>query len=146
MRYSLTCGVFDCLHQGHVNLFKKMKEKSEHIVVVLHDDLSTFKNKGRFPVQGFDHRWHNLKMSGYVDELFPTNSQDPSAAISNAITLFNPVVYMRGDDWPDFPGRRTIEAALIPIVMVPYTEGVSTTKIRGELKRRTPKWKEKYLL
>ncbi len=146
MQFSMTCGVFDCLHQGHINLFKAMKKQSDAIAVVLHDDLSTFKNKGRFPVQSFEQRWHNLKLSGYVDEIFSTHAADPSVAISNAIALFKPVAYVRGDDWPDFPGRATIEAALIPIHLVPYTEDISTTKIRGELKRRSPKWKEKYLL
>jgi len=136
MRYSLTCGVFDCLHEGHINLFKQMKLESERIVVVLHDDKSTFENKGRFPVQSFEHRHHNLIACDCVNEIFACTQKDPSSVLSRAISMYQPRIYMRGDDWPDFPGKAVVETADIPIKLVEYTIGISTTKIRGELKRR----------
>jgi glycerol-3-phosphate cytidylyltransferase-like family protein len=113
-----------------------MKLESDRIVLVLHDDKSTFKNKGRFPVQAFDHRLRNLQLSGYVREIFACTKADPSPIFSRAISMYDPKIYMRGDDWPDFPGKSVIELANIPIKLVEYTIGISTTKIRGELKRR----------
>ena len=135
MRFSLTCGVFDCLHEGHINLFEQMHTESDRIVVILHDDRSTFKNKGRFPVQSFNHRLRNLQLCNLVGEIFTCTKPDPSPIFSRAISMYAPVVYMRGDDWPDFPGKSVIESAEIPIKLVKYTRGVSTTQIRGELKK-----------
>lgn len=113
-----------------------MKRESDAIIVLLHDDKSTFKNKGRFPVQRFAHRWHNLVLSGYIEEVIPVEKADPSVQISNVIALYRPVVYMRGDDWPGFPGREAIECAEIPIRLVPYTKGISTTQIRETVQQK----------
>jgi bifunctional ADP-heptose synthase (sugar kinase/adenylyltransferase) len=44
-------------------------------------------------------------------------------------------IFVRGDDWRDFPGRSDIEQLGIPIVLIPYTEGVSTSQIREDLKK-----------
>lgn len=111
-----------------------MKKESDRIIVVLHDDKSSFENKGRFPVQDYEHRSFNLLASDYVYDVVPTKKSDPSAALSNAIALYRPAVYMRGDDWPDFPGKAVVMTAGIPIVLAPYTAGVSTTLIREGVK------------
>jgi bifunctional ADP-heptose synthase (sugar kinase/adenylyltransferase) len=112
-----------------------MRQEADRVVVVLHDDKSTFENKGRFPVQDYQHRKANLIASGFVDEIFEARKADPSGAFSLAITLYRPVVYMRGDDWPDFPGKGVLEISGIPIKLVAYTEGVSSTEIRERLKK-----------
>ena len=39
---------------------------------------------------------------------------------------------MRGDDMPQFPGRGVCEE-LMPIKLLPYTQGVSSTMLRAEL-------------
>ena len=41
-------------------------------------------------------------------------------------------LYVRGDDMPDFPARELCER-LMPITFLPYTQGVSTTKLRKDI-------------
>lgn len=133
---AFTVGVFDCLHEGHTNLLTKMREQADKVVVILHDDLSTFQNKGRIPVQTWAHRRRNLLLTGLADEVLTTKEADPSGDILTFYATKQEAkesVYMRGDDWPDFPGRQTVEELNIPIELVAYTDGVSTTLIREEL-------------
>ena len=41
-------------------------------------------------------------------------------------------LYVRGDDMEDFPARKLCER-LMPIHFLPYTQGVSSTKLRKEI-------------
>ena len=41
-------------------------------------------------------------------------------------------MYVRGDDMPNFPARKFIESVM-PIHFLPYSEFVSSTKIRKEV-------------
>ena len=41
-------------------------------------------------------------------------------------------MYVRGDDMPDFPARDLTEQ-LMPVQFLPYTDTVSSTKIRKEV-------------
>ena len=137
-KIAITVAVFDCLHEGHVNLLKQMREAADSVTVFVHDDFSTFENKGRFTVQKQDHRIYNLVKSGLIDFVFTVPEKDPTLALQwyleKLVTKGEDIVYMRGDDWADFPGRAEIEKRGIEIRLVPYTKGVSTTQIRNELK------------
>lgn len=164
MKIVFTAAVMDCLHEGHVNLLKKMREKAGpngKVGVILHNDESTFKNKGRFPIQDINHRISNLENSGLADIIKITKRANPSLdmiyfmefckkyftklkyfSLQNIgsvdlenVPIFEDVkfIYMRGDDWQDFPGRKIIEEFDISIEFVEYTKGVSTTQIRSEL-------------
>jgi glycerol-3-phosphate cytidylyltransferase len=139
-KYAMTVGVFDCLHEGHVNLFKRMREVAERVVVIVHDDRSTFENKGRFPVQRLGHRVENLQACGLVDEVRTVSSADPSTAIALVLALVEEdkkkaedCLFVRGDDWKDFPGKKVVEDMGIEIEFVPYTQGVSTSQIRNDI-------------
>lgn len=131
---TITVGVFDLLHEGHVNLLREMREMAQDgsVLVGLHSGRSTFLNKGRFPVQRTSHREHNLKMTGLVDRVFIVRDCDPGHRLRTELA-HGEWTYLRGDDWPDFPGRDVIEEHGIPIVLVPYTKGTSSTERRCEL-------------
>ena len=43
------------------------------------------------------------------------------------------IVYIRGDDWQDFPGKEVLEKHNIPIIFKPYTKGISSSLIRENL-------------
>lgn len=162
MKIVFTAAVMDCLHEGHVNLLNRMRVEAGadgKVAVILHDDKSTFENKKRFPVQSLRQRSKNLADSGLVNKIYLTEKADPSFDMVEFIkenqenykpaeivlqkigvepeTVYSPLefVYMRGDDWQDFPGRKVIEAFNIPIKFVAYTPGVSTTQIREDLKK-----------
>ena len=134
----ITVGVFDCLHEGHVNLLNEMQKKADKVIVIVHDDLSTFLNKNRFPVQDMQHRMKNLLTLVPFLEIHSVSEPDPSERIKKVIKerpQKETAVYMRGDDWNNFPGIAVVKQLGIPIEYVSYTTGVSTTQIRNELKK-----------
>jgi len=143
-KIAITAGVFDCFHEGHANLLKYMNICADQVVVFLHDDLSTYQNKGRFTVQRLEHRSSNLFQSKLVTQVAHEYERNPGTQIvdfviklirnSYGTLTLKDFVYIRGDDWQDFPGRNQIELAGIEVRLVPYTKGVSTTMIRNQLK------------
>jgi cytidyltransferase-like protein len=131
----LTIGVFDCFHEGHFNLLIKLRNKCDKLVVVVHDDYSTYLNKDRFPVQPLKQRIKNLKDVCVADKIIVCRKADPTYLIKK----IRPDVYMRGDDWQDFPGREELEKQFVPVIFVPYTKGVSTTLRRDYVLRKPAK-------
>jgi cytidyltransferase-like protein len=135
---AITCGVFDMLHQGHAELFAKMREMAGMVVVIVHDDLSTWKNKGKMPVQSCSHRMSNISRLYVADMLYAVEDADPGKRIDGIVDVLNMtgtkrMVYVRGDDWKDFPGRDMVERLGIDIEFKPYTKGISSTQRRSEL-------------
>lgn len=132
----------DMFHEGHKNLIDKMKERAREVIVILHDDYSTFENKGRFPVQDEQHRIENLHYFIKKRNLYLTFKKDPSCEIMYVIREKMKAnkdkscsfVYMRGDDWADFPGRELVENLKIPIEFVKYTDGMSSSIRRDQIK------------
>lgn len=123
--YALTCGVFDVLHKGHVNLISEMLLRSDNIIIMIHDDYSTFQNKGRFTIQKLRHRIDNLKEAYPTAKIYPVYTKEPDfeRVIAQQAGYG---VFLRGDDWKDFPAK---EKLIIPIEYVTYTKEISTTGI-----------------
>lgn len=74
-----------------------------------------------------------LNVKTVADEVFCIAGCDPSTFMTSIVNLDKneSALYVRGDDMPDFPSREVVEN-LMPIKFLPYTEGISTTKIRKE--------------
>jgi len=132
-------GVFDMFHAGHRNLIDKMLEIADTVTLLIHDDHSTYVNKGKFPVQQCSHRLENIRSTELIRGAYRCLSPDPTVAFKWLWEDLNfkelNCVYVRGDDWQDFPGRKFIEEKNIPIVFVKYTPGISSTKLRDELNK-----------
>lgn len=135
----ISAGVYDLLHNGHLDLFRRMREVGKRVVVIVHDDHSTFLNKGKFPVQDGPHRWRNIQYTGLVDEVVITSDQNPIEAIRKIVARSKGAsfTYMRGDDWKDAPGLEEVRAMGIPIVFKPYLQGISSTELRTSLPSTT---------
>lgn len=135
MKVALTAAIMDMFHEGHVKLLENMRAEAEKVVVVLHTDESCFSIKRKFPVQSLAKRIQNLKSSGLVDDVLVTDWDDPGGQFVAATWMYPRAdwVFMRGSDNVDFPGKATIEHLGIPIKILPYTEGVSSTQMRADL-------------
>jgi cytidyltransferase-like protein len=131
--WAITVGCFDLLHEGHANLFDRMREYGEPVVLV-HDDRSIWQNKGRMPAQPLPLRVRNLTLAGIPSHaIYRVPTADPSRSIRRVAGLLDGgIVYVRGDDWPEFPGRSEVEALGIPIKLIPYTDGVSSSTLRSK--------------
>lgn len=133
MKVVLTAAIFDLLHEGHIILLKKMKKEGGKVVVVLHDDESCYRIKGKLPIQDVWQRMKNLYLSELADEVLITKSIDPADQFKKVVSWYDDILFMRADDNKDFPGKWLIEQNNIPIKYVKYTKGVSSTKIRKQL-------------
>lgn len=140
-----TAAVMDLFHEGHANLLKQMQLEAMlrtgpmdgatwRTVVLIHDDRSTWTNKKRFPAQSLDHRMRNVILTGLVNEVCPVCTPDPAfGAFLNTFPHGTEFLFMRGDDWPEFPGRHELELLKVPMKIIPYTKGVSSSEIRSQL-------------
>lgn len=133
-KIALTIGCFDLLHHGHLNIFSKMAEVADELWIGVHDDESIFVNKKVRVAEPHAVRMKKVEELGY--NVFPVNEADPSLALETVILELQKLdydfFYLRGDDWLEFPGKAVIERYQIPIIIVPYTKGISSTLLRSQ--------------
>ena len=86
-------------------------------------------------IQDLKQRTANAKHTGYIDVTYTTYSTDPADSFEMIIQMYekDDLLFMRGDDNKDFPGKWMIDKYKIPIKYVEYTKGISSTKLREEL-------------
>jgi glycerol-3-phosphate cytidylyltransferase len=132
-RTGLNAGIYDMLHVGHINLLKRMRENCDKVVVVLHDDKSCFLIKGKFPIQSLQRRKWQLKNCGLVDSIVVTRKTDPAKEFDKVIKKHKHVVYMRGDDKLEFPGKWLLDKRGVETKFYPYTKDVSSSRMKKDL-------------
>lgn len=129
MKKVITYGTFDLLHKGHINILRRAKEKGDHLTVVLSsDEFNAIKGKKAY--MSYEDRKLILEAVKYVDAVIPEFNweQKVSDVVDNDIDVF-----VMGDDWE---GKFDFLKEHCEVVYLPRTEGVSTTKIKEDLKKR----------
>lgn len=127
MKKVITYGTFDLLHTGHINLLRRAKELGDYLVVAVStDEFNTLKHKEAYHT--FDERKQILEAIRYVDEVIGENSWDQK---SSDVVKHNIDTFVIGDDWE---GEFDFLKEHCDVVYLPRTSGVSTTKIKEELK------------
>lgn len=127
MKKVITYGTFDLLHKGHVNILKRARELGDHLtVVVSSDEFNALKGKKAYT--SYEDRKYILEAIKYVDVVLPefTWEQKVDDVKDNNIDIF-----VMGDDWE---GEFDFLKEYCEVVYLPRTEGVSTTKIKEDLK------------
>lgn len=127
MKKVITYGTYDLLHVGHINLLRRARELGDYLVVVLSsDEFNAIKNKTAY--HSYEDRKIILEAIKYVDEVIPefTWEQKITDVVDNKIDIF-----VMGDDWE---GKFDFLKEYCEVVYLPRTEGVSTTKIKQDLK------------
>lgn len=134
MKVVVTAAIMDVFHNGHKNVLEKMRERGDWVVVILHDDLSCYRIKGKIPIQTTRHRKRNVLMAG-ADEVRITKSVDPAKEIEQVFAEYGGenCLFMRGDDNQNFPGQWMVEQWGVRVEYIPYTKNVSSTEIRSLL-------------
>ncbi|XP_005101562.2 uncharacterized protein LOC101860260 [Aplysia californica] len=127
-----TIGCFDLFHHGHVTLLNRMRTFGKKVIVGVHDSRSIYQLKKRVPIDSTVTRMRNVKR--HADEVFCVAGTDPTSFIDNIFdrSMTGSAIYVRGDDMPDFPARKLCES-LMTVKFLPYTPGVSSTKLRKDL-------------
>ena len=94
LKIGLCHGVFDILHEGHINHFIEAKKKSDILVVSI--TSSKFVNKGpRQPLNNDTKRLKLLENIKHVDYVFLNNEIDSA----NVISSLKPNFYFKGKDY-----------------------------------------------
>tara|TARA_B100001989_G_C24526909_1_gene459192 strand:- start:1215 stop:1646 length:432 start_codon:yes stop_codon:yes gene_type:complete len=131
-----TIGCFDFCHQGHINLLNNLKKYGKNIIVGIHDDISIRQLKNLNSNQHNKLSDRIKKIKPYCNRIFVIPDKDPSDYINaflDSSDNFETSVYIRAADNINFPGKHIIENKM-NIIYLPYTDGISATQIRKNLK------------
>ena len=132
MKKILTFGVYDMLHIGHMLLFKHAKElfpneECELIVAVQDGDFILKYKPGTNMVYTTEERMYMVSAIRYVDKV--VTYQDVDKDIQNIdFDVFakgpdqNHAGFQRAVEWCDANGKE--------VVIIPRTEGISSTMLR----------------
>lgn len=123
----ITYGTFDLLHVGHVQLLKRASQLGDQLIVGLStDEFNRIKKKEAY--HSFEERKVILDSIRYVDKVIPESNweQKIDDILKHKIDIF-----VMGDDWK---GKFDFLSQYCKIIYLPRTEGISTTKIKEDLK------------
>ena len=122
-----TNGVFDILHQGHIELLQWSRNLGDRLVVGINSDASTMalKGEGR-PVNAQDNRKAVLQALRFVDEVVIFDELKPTPLILN----LHPAIVVKGGEWLAEEVREQDEIpADIEIKIFPLVKGYSSTNV-----------------
>ena len=123
-----TNGCFDLLHRGHVHLLREAKAAGDILVVGINSDRSVQSIKGPArPILPETDRIELIAAMEMVDYVVQFDEADPY----NVISALKPQVLAKGGDWRagKIIGEDVVEHEGGQVVVIPYLEGFSTTKI-----------------
>lgn len=129
MKRVITYGTFDMLHPGHINLLRRAKELGDFLIVALSgDEFNALKGKKSYYT--FEERKQVLEAIRYVDMVIKEENweQKHTDVKDHAIDVF-----VMGDDWE---GKFDFLKEQCEVVYLPRTVGISTTKIKNDLKSK----------
>ena len=129
MKKILTYGTFDLLHFGHVEILRRAKKCGDYLIVALSTDEFN-KIKGKQSYYNYETRKKILESIRYVDLVIPEESWGQKR---DDIRKYEIDTVVMGADWK---GNKHFEELkdICDVVYLPRTKGISTTKIKKDLK------------
>lgn len=127
-------GVWDLLHIGHLNILEGAKKLGGNLIVgVCTDELvPTYKN--RKSITPYEERKRLVSALKCVDKTIPHPSMDEVEMLDK----YNIDIVVVNSKWGKLPGqkvrKRYIEKTGRKLVVLPYTEAISTTEIIEKIK------------
>lgn len=129
MKKVLTIGVFDLLHMGHVELFRKAKALGDYLIVAVQNSEMVEKYKpGAHLVCSTEERCYMVGAIRWVDEVVTYNSSD------EIVGLLDFDILAKGPDQNNEAFQRALKIAEergIEVVTLPRTEGISSTDLKS---------------
>ena len=128
MKKVLTFGVYDILHLGHINLFRKAKLLGDSLLVAVQDGnfIKKYKPEAQM-VNSTDERIMMVASIRYVDDVIIYRDVDED------IKNIEFDVFAKGPDQNHAGFRRAVEWCEQngkTVVTIPRTEGISSTMLR----------------
>lgn len=127
MKKVITYGTFDLLHTGHINILRRAKELGDYLIVAISaDEFNAIKGKKAYYT--FEQRKAILEAIRYVDEVIAEETWEQKI---EDVQKHDVDVFVMGDDWE---GKFDFLKGYCEVVYLPRTVGISTTKIKKDLK------------
>lgn len=129
MKKVITYGTFDLLHTGHINILKRAKKLGDYLIVAVSTDaFNMLKHKEAY--HSFEERKQILEAIKYVDEVIGEDTWDQKI---EDVKKYKIDTFVMGNDWE---GEFDFLKEYCEVVYLPRTSGISTTKIKDELKQK----------
>lgn len=132
MKKVLTVGVYDLLHIGHVNLFKRARAVGDRLVVAVQESDVVLKYKPEEKlVYSTEERMYMVKAIRYVDEVITYRAVDDIVKTAD-FDIFvtgpdqNHAGFHKAIQWCKEHGKEH--------VVLPRTEGISSSWLKEQIK------------
>ena len=133
MKRILTYGTFDLLHYGHIRLLKRAKALGDYLIVALSTEEFN-EIKGKKTYHNYEARKEMLEAVRYVDLVIPEENWEQKI---NDVEEYKVDVVVMGGDWAGSDKFEYLKD-YCEVVYLDRTEGISTTKIKKDLKLQEP--------
>ena len=128
-----TNGCFDLIHLGHLEILARSADLGDKLIVGINSDMSIKKIKGDSrPIIEEDSRAKQLAAIEFIDAVILFNEDTPF----DLINILKPDVLTKGGDYKknDIVGNELINKEQGEVVIIPLTQGYSTTSILEKIK------------
>ena len=131
--------VLDIVHRGHLLMMKNSKAlagEGGRLIVGIVSDEAVLKKKGRLPVLSFSERLELAQSIKYVDLVVEQKDYSP---IPN-VKKIKPNILMESDSHDEFMIKEAtdmMETLGGRVVVMPYFQGQSSTKIKKQIAAET---------
>ena len=129
MKKILTYGTFDLLHYGHIRILERAKALGDYLVVGLSTEEFN-KIKGKKTYYDYETRKKMLEALKCVDLVIPEKTWEQKL---DDVKKYGIDVVVMGSDWKDSDKFEYLKE-YCDVVYLDRTEGISTTKIKEDLK------------
>jgi rfaE bifunctional protein nucleotidyltransferase chain/domain len=130
-----TAGVWDILHIGHLNLLRRAKALGDTLITGVLTDEAAERYKPR-PVMPFEQRIELVRALRMVDDVIAVHDTNATPALIE----IDADILVHGSDISHKPGWEIGQTWMREhgkqFVVLPYTEGVSSTRLKDAVRAR----------
>ena len=128
-----TNGCFDLIHLGHIEILARSSDFGDKLIIGVNSDLSIKKLKGENrPIIEESSRIRQLSALEFVDAVVLFDEETPIKLIET----IKPDVITKGGDYTakNVVGNKVVNQKNGEVVIIPLTQGYSTTSILNKIK------------
>ena len=130
-----TQGVFDMFHIGHLNLLDNAKKQCEYLIVGVNKDSLVKEYKSKVPVVSEEDRLKIVNAIKSVDKAILKDELDKENIVKkyNVNAIFIGYDCKNNSRW--IKTKNDMKEIGVDVVFLPYTKGISSTKLREGLNK-----------
>jgi rfaE bifunctional protein nucleotidyltransferase chain/domain len=131
-----TAGVWDILHIGHLNLLRRARALGDRLIVGVLTDEAAERYKPR-PVMPYQERLELVSALRMVDEVAQVDDTNATPLLQR----LQPDILVHGSDIVEKAGWEIGQTWMREngrqFIVLPYTDGVSSTRLKSAVRART---------